>query len=87
MSDQEFPRPCKKCGNMAMMHNGKLVHARGKREKCRMFRHWEFERDDKGQVSRMYWLGDEPIPDPPTQEQIDAQKWKEWQEIYAEKGT
>jgi hypothetical protein len=87
MSDEEvFPRPCKNCGNQAMMYKGKLVHVYRKREKCRVFREWAFERDKKGQVTAMHWMGDFPIPDPPTaagKAQAELGRLAEWNRLYS----
>jgi hypothetical protein len=82
MSRDEFPRPCKNCGNPAMMHKGNLVHVRGKRSRCNTFVDWSFVRDKKGQVAQMLGGNRITIPDPLTQEQIDSQKLKEWNELY-----
>lgn len=86
-AEEVFPRPCKNCGNPAMMHEGKLVHVYRKSEKCRFFRQWELERDDKGQVKAMHCVGDIPIPDPTTKEQDDMQKLAEWNRNYDKSGS
>lgn len=81
-NDEVFPRPCKNCGNPVMVHNGKLVHVYRKSVRCRTFRRWDLERDASGQVKAMHWMGDVPIPDPPSKEQADADRLAEWDQIY-----
>ncbi len=91
MSD-EFPRPCKNCGNPVMMHEGKLVHVRRKSVNCRVIANVAFERDSEGKVCKMLFGRPIPIPDPPTKEQrqnMETQaalsKLEEWNKLYARK--
>lgn len=84
-TENEFPRPCKNCGNQVEMYKGKLVHSYRKRERCRIFRAWDFERDEEGQVKAMHHAGDYPIPDPPRETDKAAAnlaRLEEWNRIY-----
>jgi hypothetical protein len=80
--DSEFPRPCKNCGNPVPKVNGEILHVRRNAKRCNTFRQFAIERDSKGLPARMVWLGDVPIPDPPTKEEMEAEKLKEWQRMY-----
>src|ERR1041385_6373699 len=88
-TEEVFPRPCKNCGNPVEVYKGKLVHSYRKRERCRVFRRYDLERDENGAVNKMIWRGDVPLPDPPTKEQREQAQTQaaidrlaEWNRIY-----
>jgi len=49
--------------------------------KPRIFRRYEFECDAEGNVTKLYWCGDEVIPATKTRAELDAERLAEHERI------
>lgn len=49
------------------------------------FRAYSFERDEKGMPTKMYWLGDIPLPERKTREQQDEERLIEHERTYGKR--
>jgi len=80
---KEFPRPCKNCGNMCDMFDGKLLHVYRRRERCNVIPNWYIERDGNGMPKQLTLRGYLVITDPVPRGLIEAQKLAEWEKLYS----